>query len=113
MSVKLKVGLAISIFFMGMQTAAASNKAEDRAVNDIIVNAEGRVTVKLDGDSVNPAGCPNTAYVIEANVASKKEWLAMLLTAKASGETVTLVIAPNSGDCANGGKNPRIVNLQT
>jgi len=111
MNIFLKGFVVTLIFALGMQ-AAHANKAEDRNVTDIIVNAEGRVTVKLSGSVVNPAGCQNSAYVIEETAVTRKDWLAMLLTAKAAGSTVTLVIAPTNGDCANDGKNPRIINIQ-
>jgi len=113
MSQIVKLTLLLSLLGFGIQSSYAQNRAEDRMVDDIIVNAEGRINIRLSGDAVNPAGCPNSALVIETSVDARREWLALLLTAQASGGLVTVVVAPTNGDCANNGGNPRVLNVQS
>jgi len=95
----------------------AQNTATDRSVESVTVNGEGRVNFAISGATVNPAGCNNSSLVIDPDVAARREWLALLLTAQASGATINAQVAPTAGDCANpntanpGGRNPRVLNI--
>jgi len=107
--------LFILIFFSN--SALANNKVNDRAIESINVNTHGRVNIVVSGEAINPADCKNTALVIDPDVPARRDWVALLLTAKSSGSTVDILVAPAEGDCANpnssnpNGRNPRIINI--
>ena len=103
----LLASLAASVFVIGTAHAA---KTAPVNITSVSTGSSGNVLVKTDGTFVNPAGCPNSAYLILSDDPQLKNYLAILLTAQASGTTIVLTI--NDNDCINDDKNPKIGNIQ-
>ena len=99
-----KILAAIAIFLFSATVMAANTTFA--SVTNVIVSNNGKVTVTLDADVVNPASCPQDVYVIDPGTASSNQMLATLMTAQAADFTVRLSI--NNTQCANGGLSPRI-----
>lgn len=99
----LTVAAGAALMFSSVAFGASTGP---RDVIEVAVSANQKVTVKLSGAVVDPAGCGQNVYVIDGNEPARKDMLAQLLTAKALGAQVTLAI--NDNVCANGGRSARI-----
>lgn len=108
----MKKELLISVFLFGTSTLAFAQSSPTgfESVNDISVSGSGNIRVDLSGATVNPAGCPQSDYLITPDSSSQKLWLAQLMTAKAADQTVRLRI--DNSVCGNGGNSPRITQVE-
>ena len=91
----MKSVLAIGVSLLFAQSASAGNVFTGaKAVDSILTNLNGSLFVTLDDMTTNPAGCSKTSsYFLNANGATgAKGMYAMILTAQASGQRVTLAL---------------------
>jgi len=106
---KAAVGLAIltSLGVSGVADAQLGvNRTGFEAVEDIQISNNGLIRVDLSGPGLDPAGCGRDVYVISQDQSSRNFWLAQLMTAKAAGQNVQIIL--NSTNCVNNGNNPQI-----
>lgn len=101
-----KISLALATTVAGVGIASAQNITPFESVEDLIISANGLIRVETSGPVLNPAGCPQTFYVIEADAPTRTLWLAQLMTAKAAGQNIRIGL--NSNICVNNNTSPAI-----
>ncbi len=104
----VKFATIIAIATMSFASHAAKTAAVE--VTSVSNGSSGNVLITTTGDFVNPAGCTNSAYLLLGTNPQLKNYLAILLTARASGTPIRLTISDTQ--CVNSGKNPRISNIE-
>ena len=101
---KISKMLLLSVLSITFSAVTHGAVTTAQGVTSIAIVGSGSAIIKLDGTSINPAACTNAGYQI-LDEAQRKEWIATLLTAKASGAQVKLNIS--EGAC-NANNNPQI-----
>lgn len=103
-----KLVTVIAFAFFSIAGHAAKTAAVE--VVSVSTGGSGNVIITTTGDFVNPAGCTNSAYLLLSTNSQLKSYLAILLTASASGKPIRLTVSDTQ--CVNDGKNPRISNIE-
>ncbi len=109
---KLAIFLATALSVVAVVPQASAALTDTVAVSSVSVGGSGDVFIRTDGTFVPTSGCTNTSrYLLPTSHGAKKELLAILLTAQASGQNVRLSTAAG---CATIGANTytQVVNIE-
>lgn len=92
----LKIALAILILFPSMSYAAPESRGK---VSKLYVKEDGVVLFRLGETSNLPEDCTNSwPYMFNTTDTVGKEWLSMLLAARATGDSLNIGYRKSSGD---------------
>ncbi len=97
-----KKAMVVSLMMIASQAAVAVTVFTDAVlVSSVIPSAAGNVIVGATvTTNANPASCPNAGFLLSASDAGFKNMYATVLTALASGGTVSFGI--DNANCAGG-----------
>lgn len=98
----IKLGV-ISLSLVTFSASAANVSTGSVALGDVTVWSSGHLVLNSDGafsDSQNTCSSKNDAFVLSTHVAYK-QYLAMALTAQASGQKISILYNTDDGCTAN------------